>query len=102
VPGERDRVRCRSSAGADHQPVEREPCALVGRHHRLALSSENEVASPVVPSTFEAVTAGIEQEACELGRTRRIGRAGVVDRQWHGGDDAGEFIAGHGGSSRGE
>ena len=90
---QRDRVGGRGSAGADHQPVERQAGGLVGRHHGLALLERERGRLAGGAEHVEPVAAGVEQEARELGGARRIRRAGLVDRGGDGGDDAGEFLA---------
>jgi hypothetical protein len=102
MPRQRDGVGGRGRTGADHQPIERQACGLVGRHHGLALLKRERGRFAGGAEHIEAVAAGVEQEARELGGARGIRRAGLVDRGGNGGDDAGEFVGGHGGSSRGE
>src|SRR4029077_5038513 len=83
-----------------HQAVERKSRLLVGRHHGLALLERKRGRLAGGAEHVEAVAAGVEQEARELHRPRRVRRTGVIDRGRDGGDDAREFVVGHDGSSR--
>ena len=70
MAGERDRIRHRGGAGADHQAVERQACRLVGVHHAFALVERERGRLAGGAEHVEAVAAIVEQIARQLGRAR--------------------------------
>ena len=95
MPCQCDCIGGRGGAGADHQPVEREPGLFVGRHHGLALLERKRGRLAGGAEHVQPITAGVEQEACKFHRARRIRRAGFIDRGGDGGHDAAKGILNH-------
>ena len=95
MPRQRDGIGGRGSPGSDHQPIERQAGLLVGRHHGLALFERERRRLAGGAEHVEAVASGIQEEAREFRRARRIRGAALVDGGCDGGDDAGEFLGSH-------
>ena len=95
MPRQRDGVGDRGRAGADHEPIERQPRLAVSAHHALALLERERGGLAGGAEHVQSVAAIGEQKARERGRTRAIRLALVVDGGRDGGDHALQFAGGH-------
>jgi hypothetical protein len=95
VPRERDRIGDCGSAGADHQPVERQAGVAVGGHHALALGERERRRLAGGAEHVEAVAAVVEQEVREPCRARAIRLAARLERGGNRGDHARKRGYGH-------